>query len=62
MTGVGARQEIPGMRDHVQGKRLMHQTAPEWLVAKAERDQKLTGCPPDLWLIHGVCVCVCVCV
>eukprot|EP00048_Salpingoeca_helianthica_P016522 m.232782 g.232782 ORF g.232782 m.232782 type:complete len:448 (-) comp18859_c0_seq1:27-1370(-) len=48
------RQELPSVRKHLKGAiPSLPAATHEWISDKRERDQKISGCPPDLWLIHG---------
>ena len=41
------------MRAHVRSGALVPAGSAQWIAEKKARDQKLTGCPPHLWLIRG---------
>ena len=47
------RKELPSMRKHIASPALVPAGSLEWIKEKKQRDQKLTGCPAHLWLIHG---------
>ena len=50
---LAGRCELPSMRAHVRSGALVPAGSLEWIAEKKARDQKLTGCPPHLWLIRG---------
>lgn len=49
------RAELPSMRRHLRDPATQPVPAAtsEWLQDKRARDGELTGCPADLWLVHG---------